>query len=324
MHATVPLSPVSSGAAKAAKRAMPIARLAGNGMAYPDALELHALADAGVAWNHGAERLGDRNLARGHDALVRGHRHSARSWFFLASACFRFGQVVLPDADPRKRALYRRMLDAFEQAGGLHEPRFERIEVAWRHGTLSGWLMRARPSSPCPVVIQMCGIGGSREEYEVGCRYLLERGISAVLLDAPGQGETRLFGGLHLDEHVVDAITAILDVVVADPGCDGQVGLWGNSAGGWLAALAAAADRRIRACCVVGGTDRPTEIVDRFPRFIAEVQQMTGQSDPDEARDVLHRMALDAERLRRVSLRAGGGARHARSGVPRRGGAPDP
>jgi alpha-beta hydrolase superfamily lysophospholipase len=296
----ISLAPPPPGWAKAAKRAMSIARLTGNGMDHADALELHALVDAGVAWHHGAERLGDRNLGRARDALVRGHRHSARSWFLLASACFRFGQVVLTDADPRKRALYRRMLDAFGQAGELHEPRFERIEVPWRHGTLSGWRMRARPPAPGPVVIQMCGIGGSREEYEVGCRYLLERGISAVLIDAPGQGETRLFGGLHLDEHVIDAIAAIVDVVVADPGCDGRIGLWGNSAGGWLAAHAAAADPRVGACCVVGGTDRPTEIVDRFPRFMAEVQQMTGRADPDEARDVLHRMALGTDRLRRL------------------------
>jgi len=247
-----------------------------------------------------AERLGDRNLARARDALMRGHRHSARSWFFLASACFRFGQGVLADADPRKRGLYRRMLDAFGRGGQLSEPKFERIEVAWRHGKLSGWLMRAQPSARRPVVIQMCGIGGSREEYEVGCRYLLERGVSAVLVDAPGQGETRLFGGLHLDEHVIDAITAFLGIVVADRGCDGRVGLWGNSAGGWLAAHAAAADPRVGACCVVGGTDRPTEIVDRFPRFMAEVQQMTGQSDPDEAREILDRMVLDTERLRHL------------------------
>jgi alpha-beta hydrolase superfamily lysophospholipase len=79
-----------------------------------------------------------------------------------------------------------------------------------------------------------------RLEAARSCRYLLERGVSAVLVDAPGQGQTRLFGGLHLDEHIIDAITAFLGVVVADPGCDGRVGLWGNSAGGWLTAHAAA------------------------------------------------------------------------------------
>ena len=64
-------------------------------------------------------------------------------------------------------------------------------------------------ATPHPLVVQLCGIGGSREEYETGSRYLLERGVSALLVDAPGQGETRLFEGLYLDEHVTDAIHAV-------------------------------------------------------------------------------------------------------------------
>jgi alpha-beta hydrolase superfamily lysophospholipase len=297
-EAPAPTPPQAGKAGKALKRAMPITRLVGNGMDYADAVELHALVDAGIAWHEAAARLGDRNLARAWDRFEHGHRHSARSWFFLASACFRFAQVPLADADPRKRTVYRRMLDAFRRAGELSDPPFEHVELPWRHGRLSGWLIRSEHASPHPFVIQLCGIGGSREEYEVGSRYLLERGLSAFLVDAPGQGETRLFGGLHLDEHVIEAVRALIDVVVTEPLCDGRVGVWGNSAGGWLAALAATADARVAACCMNGGTDRPTEILDRYPRFIGEVQQMTGCSEPEDARDVVDRMTIDPQRLR--------------------------
>jgi len=147
-------------------------------------------------------------------------------------------------------------------------------------------------------VVQLCGIGGSREEYETGSRYLLERGITALLVDGPGQGETRLFEGLYLDEHVIEAITTFVDVAVADRNCDGRVGLWGNSAGGWLAALTAGEDPRIAAVCMTGGTDRPTEILDRYPRYVGELQQMTGHDDPLQARAVIERLTLDRERLR--------------------------
>ncbi|MCQ7029873.1 hypothetical protein MRO55_25545, partial [Escherichia coli] len=85
--------------------------------------------------------------ARARDAL---DRHQRREWFFLASACYRFGQVPLADADPQKRSLYRRMLDAFRNAGRLGEPPHERIDVPWRGGPLSGWLIPA--SAPAPVV----------------------------------------------------------------------------------------------------------------------------------------------------------------------------
>ena len=277
---------------------MPIERLAGNGMSEADARELHVDVGEGATWHGAAERLGDRNLARARDALDRRQWRSAREWFFLASACYRFGQVPLEDADPQKRPLYRRMLDAFRNAGRLGEPPHERIDVPWRGGPLSGWLIPA--AAPAPVVLQLCGISGSREEYEVGSRFLTARGLGAALVDAPGQGETRLLGGLHFDEHAIDAVRALVDAVATHPACDGRIGVWGNSAGGWLAVLAAAADRRVAACCVTGGTDRPTEVLDRFPRFVAELQRMTGRDDPDDARAVFDGLAIDADVLRDV------------------------
>jgi dienelactone hydrolase len=284
-------------AGKAHMRAMPIARLNGNGMDLADAIELHAMVDQGLDWPEAASRLGDRNLSHARRELLRGHRQSARSWYLLASACFRFGQALLPDHDPRKRALYQRLLDAFRRSGELSDPPVERVALPWRGGHLTGWLLRSRQSAPHPLIIQLCGIGGSREEYEVGSRYLLERRMSVLLVDAPGQGETRLFEGLYLDEHVTAAIRAVVDAAIADRGCDGRIGLWGNSAGGWLAGLAACEDRRIAAVCMTGGTDRPTEILDRYPRFVGELQQMTGCDDPVQARSVVDRLTLDEERL---------------------------
>ena len=277
---------------------MPIARLTGNGMDFADAIELHALVDQGLEWPEAARQLAARNLAHARRALHRGHTHRRANLVpaRLGLLSLRAGPAARRRS--RKRTLYRCMLEAFRCSGELSDPPIERVEMPWRHGRLTGWLLRSRPPVPHPFVVQLCGIGGSREEYEVGSRYLLQRGVTALLIDAPGQGETRLFGGLYLDEHVTDAISAFVNVALADPSCDGRVGLWGNSAGGWLAALAAADDPRIAAVCINGGTDRPTEILDRFPRFVSEMQQMTGHDDPDQAREVVDRLSLDRERLR--------------------------
>jgi dienelactone hydrolase len=277
---------------------MPFERLVGGGMTDADARDLHGRVDHGVTWHEAAEQLGDQNLARARDALDGGHQEGAREGFFSASACYRFGQVPLTDADPQKRPLYRRMLDTFWNAGRLSEPPHERIDVLWRGGSLSGWLIPG--SAPAPVVLQLCGISGSREEYEAGSRYLAARGVAAALVDAPGQGETRLLGGLHFDEHAIDAIRALVDAVASHPACDGRIGLWGNSAGGWLAVLTAAADPRVTACCVTGGTDCPTEILDRYPGFVVELQRMTGRDDPGTARAVFDGLAIDADVLRDV------------------------
>jgi dienelactone hydrolase len=293
-----PVRAKGTSAAKAHKRAMPYARLVGGGMTGADARDLHRRVDQGVTWHEAAEQLGDQNLARARDVLHRGHRECAREGFFSASACYRFGQVPLADTHPQKRPLYRRMLDAFRNAGRLSDPPHERIDVLWRGGSLSGWLIPG--SAPAPVVLQLCGISGSREEYEAGSRYLAARGVAAALVDAPGQGETRLLGGLHFDEHAIDAVRALVGAVASHPACDGRIGLWGNSAGGWLAVLTAAAEPRVTACCVTGGTDCPTEILDRYPGFVGELQRMTGRDDAGVARAVFDRLAIDAGVLRDV------------------------
>ena len=51
---------------------------------------------------------------------------------------------------------------------------------------------------------------------------------------------------------------------------------------------------------MTGGTDRPTEILDRFPRFVREMQQMTGHDDPAQAREVIDRLTLRPHRLREL------------------------
>lgn len=287
--------------AKSLIRAMSIARLIAGGMDHGDAHELHAAARSRDAWDRAAERLGDRNLARAHHALAGGHPHVARNRLLLASACFRFAQVPLVDADPRKRELYGRMRGAFGHAGELAVPAVERVEIPWRHGSLFGWLIRGRRRSPHPFVISLGGVDAWCEEFEPSARHLRARGVTTLLADGPGQGESRLFGGLHLDEHVVDALRRFVDAALGDRRCDGRVGLWGNSAGGWLATRLAASDDRIAACAINGGTDRPTEILDRFPRFVDQFQLLTGRSEPEDARRVLDDLAVDRDLLTRVT-----------------------
>ena len=104
--------------------------------------------------------------------------------------------------------------------------------------------------------------------------------MATFLLDGPGQGESRLFGGLVLDHEFTTAFSAVVDHLAADPRLSDQVGIWGNSMGGYLAAAVATADNRFTACCVNGGTVRPAEILDRFQRFTAKVQPCSASTTP--------------------------------------------
>lgn len=120
---------------------------------------------------------------------------------------------------------------------------------------------------------------------------LARRGLATVLLEAPGQGETRLFGGLVLDERVDQAFSATLDVVQAQTGYDGPYGVWGNSFGGLLAARAAVHDRRFGACCVNGADANPRPRP--FRTASEQAQALLGVGTDDEIAAVFRTLWLD-------------------------------
>jgi alpha-beta hydrolase superfamily lysophospholipase len=270
-------------------RAMPVQRLLDNGMEYSDAVALHALARDGIHWIEAAEWLGDCNV---HRALAARNPLTARAAFRYASACYRFSQSAIASDTPRKLEIYRKLVDAFAQAAKLDMPPTEKLRVPYGGSFLEGWLLRPAGVEKAPVVITFGGADGWREAYYTGAQYLLERKVAVALVDAPGQGETRLFNRIYLDANLEAAFSAIVDAL-AGP----AIGIWGNSLGGNFAARVAASESRIRACCVNGGPRRPVEITERFPRLLEKFAAMTGGKD---VRSVFGKFDLDdaAHRIR--------------------------
>jgi alpha-beta hydrolase superfamily lysophospholipase len=277
------------------QRAMPLQRLLDNGMEYADAIALHKLTTQGVPWTEAAIWLAEEDLRRAEAAMAAGHSLTARAWYRHASASFRFAQSPIIHDNDSKRALYRRLIDAFAMACALDDPRSEKITIPYRAGAICGWLMRPPRRTAPPIVIIMGGADGWREAYEPAARSLLERGVGVLLVDGPGQGESRLFHGLYLTADYHLAYSAIVDFLIADGRVGHAIGIYGNSLGGHLAAKVASADHRLIACCVNGGTVRPIEILDRHPRFIERFAAMLGSVDHAEARALIAGLDLSEE-----------------------------
>ncbi|WP_310596225.1 serine aminopeptidase domain-containing protein [Sphingomonas sp.] len=267
---------------------MPVQRLIGGGMRYDDAHDLHRLSGEGIAWQHAAEFLGQRNIAAGDAAR---HAASQRDWYRYASACFRFGQAALPTDDDRKRRLHALMVESFALAAQLDDPVTEKHDIAWRDGKLCGWLMRPAGDMPVPVVMIFGGFDGWREDYTLCADQLVRHGIAAFLVDGPGQGETRLRHGLYLGSDFVDAFRTVADHLLADPRFT-TLGVWGNSLGGTLATWVAASIPAVQALCVNGGTIRPAELPERYPRFWSKVEALTGSPDRAAARAIIDGLDL--------------------------------
>lgn len=291
----------AQGEGAALRRAMSLARLVGNGMAPPDASELHDRSSRGEGWVEIAIELSDRDRGQALRALARGEPEVARRHLLEASAASRAAQAPLRDADRRKACLYARMVDDYARAGQLGRPPVERVEVPWRSRRLSGWLHRPRDVVRPPVVLVVGGIDAWREEFSHGAAELLERGVAVLLFDPPGQGESRVLEQLHMDADVVGALRLAVDHVLGADDLASVCGVWGNSMGGYLAAALASCDERIAACCVTGGSVFPAETHIRFPRFLAKVQDLLGIHAAERADAVMRGFTLERPALRRLT-----------------------
>ncbi|MFE3202350.1 alpha/beta hydrolase [Embleya sp. NPDC059237] len=257
-------------------RAMSVTRMLDCGMDYADILDLKSRTEAGIAWDEAAEDLAAAGCARGRAAGAAGRRVTAHREYRSAAADLLIAQMAFNHDEPRKVELYRRFTDAVDAAGALADPAWERVSLPFGTGRLFGCLVR--PTGPAAgTVIVLGGQSGWGAAYLRAADALVARGLAAFLVEGPGQGESRMSGGLLLDVDVRAAYSAFVDHVLADPSLGGRVGLWGNSMGGLYAATTAAADRRVRAVCVNGAPARPRLL--GFRTFDDQAAAMLGTAD---------------------------------------------
>lgn len=120
---------------------------------------------------------------------------------------------------------------------------FNTAEVQFRNGdvTLAGTLVTPATAGPHPAVVRLHGRGKStRNDFRGLARIMAQRGIASLIYDKRGAGAST---GDHdksgMYDFAGDALAA-LEFLATRPEIDRQqIGLHGNSAGGWVAAIVA-------------------------------------------------------------------------------------
>jgi pimeloyl-ACP methyl ester carboxylesterase len=220
---------------------------AAQGADVSEVLETTRQVRAGDAqgWYAAWTALGDRNLARAQatrdpssrgQALLRAHTYYLRSEFFL------------PPDDPKRPASFDRNRQAFY--GGLDTLgiAYERIPVPFGTHHLNAVFYPAAAGGPvhAPLIVFCGGSDTTVEElYFFLAAAARARGYAVLTFEGPGQGAVLREEGLHMTPEWEKPTSAVLDAYLAGHARPPKIVLIGLSLGGYLAARAAAFEKRI-------------------------------------------------------------------------------
>jgi dienelactone hydrolase len=199
------------------------------------------------------------------DALKRGDKAAARNGFMHAKTYYSLARfpapyhsgspICPPEMSAIKKESYDRYLECFRRTVELRDGSHEVIKVARDGKEAVGYLRLpkgASASNKVPAVLVMCGGDMYKEDREKYADGAMNEGMAALVVDAPGTGQTSF---AHAPESVV-AWQSALDALQKRPEIDGnRLGAFGVSRGGLWVMRLAAHDQRIKALisCAPGG-----------------------------------------------------------------------
>lgn len=205
------------------------------------------------AWSAVAERFereAQSAAQSGDRAAARRAFLEAKTYYSLARfpAPYRSGSPICPpEMGPLKAAAYEKYLECFRRAAELLETPPETLRIARGQHEATGYLRvphGASASKRVPAVLVMCGGDMYKEDREKYAEGALGAGLAALVVDAPGTGQTTF---PHAPESVV-AWQAALDELSSRAEIDGaRLGAFGVSRGGLWVMRLAATDARVKA-----------------------------------------------------------------------------
>jgi dienelactone hydrolase len=204
------------------------------------------------SWHEEWMRIALRNDARGDSAAQAGHMRSAMNCWLRAANYFREAEFWLKPDDPRRLATFGRCEAASQKWLVQLEPPGEVVDIPHLPGTpMPAYFIK----SPCggakqPVLISVGGLDSFKDElWFMTGRGAVQRGMSVLLVDGPGQGGTLRRHGIPTRHDYEVPIGKCLDWLLQRDDIDAtRIAVSGSSLGGYYSARAASRDHRLAAC----------------------------------------------------------------------------
>jgi dienelactone hydrolase len=204
------------------------------------------------SWHEEWMRIGARSDERGDAEAAAGHVRTAMNCWLRAANYFREAEFWLAPDDPRRLATFERCEAASRKWLERLDPPGEAVNIPYLPGKpLAGYFIRsANGGARQPVLISVGGLDSFKDElWFMTGRGAVQRGMSVLLVDGPGQGATLRRHQVTTRYDYEVPIGKCIDWLLARNDVDSaRIAVSGSSLGGYYAARAGACEPRLAAC----------------------------------------------------------------------------
>jgi len=216
------------------------------------------------SWHKEWKHIADRNFDRALDAESKNHIVTASNCFKRAADYYRQAEFFLLPKDPRRLETFILMEKSSYGYLKYLNPPGEIVEIPYENGaTLPAYFVRAPfPGDKLPVLICMGGLDSIKDEmWFMQAHGCLQRGISVLMIDGPGQGGALRRQGLVNRPDTEVPIGYCIDYLETRSDVDvSKIAVCGSSLGGIYAARAACYEHRLAACISHGAVFAITDM----------------------------------------------------------------
>lgn len=204
------------------------------------------------SWHREWLRIGDRNRERGDAAEAKGYIVTAQNCWLRAVDYYREAEFWLAGDDPRRLAVFDKLEECSAKWGRYLNPPLEHVEVPYLDGKhLFAYFLRSpvNPEQRQPVLMCFGGLDSFKDEmWFMVAHGAIQRGISVLMVDGPGQGGTiRRHGIVNRHDYEVPVGKCIDYLETRDDVDPKRIAMSGSSLGGYYAARAASFEHRLAA-----------------------------------------------------------------------------
>ena len=254
------------------------------GVDMNDVLRIRGKKPTWEEWPHLWEALGDEHQQRGDEELAKGHKLTAGAAYRMANLAYHYGHFMLFDRPELKRELMKKSMAALDK--GLPYQRYpgKRVYLPCDPYRVP-CLLFEHAQADGRILLLTGGADANKEEMLSFADVFLDRGLSVLIMDGPGQGEAAYEAPYRRKTHKLFVDTAV-DYMHSLGYTKLAVG--GISMGGHFCPRAASVNSSFSAAFGVGGPFDMRDLTTKMDTlFLGDFGHVMGTDDLDELIDLV-------------------------------------